>query len=575
MNTFMNRAATLILALCISISSISFAAEDGEWVSLFNGKDLDGWTPKIRYHALGDNYANTFRVVDGNLTVAYDGYKDFKETFGHIFYKNPYSHYRLRMEYRFIGEQVHDGPGWAVRNSGIMLHSPHPLAMERNQDFPVSIEIQLLGGDGTKERSTANMCSPGTHIELDGEVKTKHCINSDSKTYTGDQWVTVEVEVRGHDTIKHYINGELVMEYQHPQLDPEDASGGKVVAEQHGDRMLSGGYFSLQSESHPIQFRNIELMALPEDPSRKTIRVGIIGLDTSHVTAFTAILNDSTNPNYIPGAKVVAAFKGGSDDIESSYGRVEGFTKTLQDDFGVKIVDSIEELCTLVDAVFLESVDGRPHLEQVKPVFEAGLPVFIDKPVAGSLADAIEIYKLGQQHKVQWFTSSSYRFYGGMKALMAQDVGEVRGATSYGPCTIEEHHPDFFWYGVHPMEALYTALGTGCESVTRTSTVNTDVATGVWSDGRVGTFRGLRNASTPHQVTIFGTKKVAQQSDGGSYADLVQEIVRFFQCGFAPVSPKETIEMFAFMEAADESKRQGGVPVKLEDVIKKAGGPIK
>ncbi len=562
---------TLILTLIFGLSSVSHAADDGEWVSIFNGKDLSGWTPKIRHHELGDNFGNTFRVVDGNMSVSYDGYKGpFNDKFGHIFHNNPYSHYKFRMEYRFTGEQAEGGPGWAFRNSGIMLHSPHPAAMGRDQDFPISIEIQLLGGNGSDDRTTANMCSPYTHIEVDGKVEKRHCINSDSETYHGDQWVTVEVEVRGNDSIKHFINGELVMEYQHPQLDPKKDESKKVIDERNGDRMLSSGYISLQSESHPVQFRKIEIMALPEDPSRKEIKVGIIGLDTSHVTAFTKLLNDKSHPDYVPGTKVVAAFKGGSPDVESSHTRVDKFTETLNKDFGVEIVDTIEELCSKVDAILLESVDARPHLEQVKPVFEAGLPVFIDKPLAGTLADALEIQRLGKKHNVRWFTSSSYRFYAGMKALQTQDVGEVRGAMSYGPCHLEEHHPDFFWYGVHPVEALFTVLGPGCESVVRTSTENTDVATGVWSDGRVGTFRGLRNASTPHQVTIFGTKKVAQQQSGGSYADLVREIVRFFQSGCVPVYPSESVEMFAFMEAADESKRQGGKPVKLSDVIEQA-----
>ncbi len=302
------------------------------------------------------------------------------------------------------------------------------------------------------------------------------------------------------------------------------------------------------------------------------IRVGIIGLDTSHVTAFTRLLNDPDSKGYVPGAKVVAAFKGGSDDIESSYSRVDGYTEELQRDFGVKIVSTIEELCTMVDAVLLESVDGRPHLEQVRPVFAAGLPVFIDKPVAGSLKDAIEIYNLGKKHDVPWFSSSSYRFYKSMTDLMKQDVGEIRGAISYGPCYLEPTHPDLFWYGVHPVEALFTAMGTGCETVVRTSTPDTDVITGIWSGGRVGTFRGLRNATTPHKVILFGSKKVAEQNGGGNYAPLVVEIVKFFQTKVAPVSPEETVEIFAFMEAADESKRRGGAPVSIQAVITKAGG---
>ncbi len=319
----------------------------------------------------------------------------------------------------------------------------------------------------------------------------------------------------------------------------------------------------------------VSLVSATGAQAADVIKLGIIGLDTSHVTAFTKILNDDTQENHIPGTKVVAAYKGGSPDIESSHSRVEGFTATLRDEYGVKIVHTIEELCTMVDAVLLESVDGRPHLEQVKPVFAAGLPVFIDKPVAGTLKDAIEIYKLGKKHNVKWFSSSSYRYYSGMKALMAQDVGELRGAISYGPSTIEPHHPDFFWYGVHPTEALYTAMGTGCVSVVRTHTDNTDVVTGTWADGKVGTLRGLRNQSTPHQVILFGTKKVAHQGGGGGYHDLLAEVVKFFQTGVVPVDNKETIEMFAFMEAADESKRRGGAPVTLEEVMKANGGPIE
>lgn len=305
--------------------------------------------------------------------------------------------------------------------------------------------------------------------------------------------------------------------------------------------------------------------------SAEDLRVGIIGLDTSHVIAFTESLNDAAAPNHVPGAKVVAAFKGGSPDVESSRTRVDGYTKQLQDEFGVKIVDSIEELCTLVDAVLIESVDGRPHLEQVKPVFAAKKRVFIDKPVAGSLRDAIEIYRLSQESGVPCFSSSSYRYYESMVALQGEKVGTLRGAISYGPAHLEEHHPDLFWYGVHPVEALFTVMGTGCETVVRTSTPDTDVVTGTWSDGRVGTLVGLRNQATPHKVILFGTDAVAEQKEGNdSYAPLVAEIVKFFQTGVAPVTPEETLQIFAFMEAADESKRQNGAPVKIADVMAKA-----
>lgn len=306
------------------------------------------------------------------------------------------------------------------------------------------------------------------------------------------------------------------------------------------------------------------------------IRIGMIGLDTSHVTAFTKVINDPAHPEHVPGARVVAAYKGGSPDIESSASRVDGYTAQLRDEFGVEIVETIEELCTKVDAVMLESVDGRPHLAQARPVFEAGLPLFIDKPLAGSLADAIAIQRLGEQHGVKWFSSSSYRYYETMRELLAQDVGEVRGAISYGPCHIEEHHPDLFWYGVHPAEALYTVLGTGCETVVRTHTADTDVVTGVWADGRVGTLRGLRNQATPHQVIVFGSKAVAHQpADNTGYAPLVAEVVRFFQTGETPIPPEETIELFAFMTAADVSKARGGAPVRIGEVMAMAEAELE
>ncbi|HPO12523.1 MAG TPA: Gfo/Idh/MocA family oxidoreductase [Candidatus Hydrogenedentes bacterium] len=304
--------------------------------------------------------------------------------------------------------------------------------------------------------------------------------------------------------------------------------------------------------------------------SAEDLKIGIIGLDTSHVIAFTGLLNDTNNKAHIPGGKVVAAFKGGSPDIETSASRVDGYTKDLQEKFGVKIYDTIEEMCKNVDAVLLESVDGRPHLEQVKPVFKVGKPVFIDKPVAGSLHDAIEIFRLAKESKVPCFSSSSYRYYESLINVLKQDIGGVKSCISIGPCSLEQHHPDLFWYGVHATEALFTVMGVGCESVVRTTTPDTDVVTGTWKDGRVGVLYGIRTSGTPHKVIVFGSKSVAEQENSGDYAPLVVEIIKFFQTGVAPVSAEETIELFAFMEAADESKRQGGAPVRISDVIEKA-----
>ncbi len=234
----------------------------GEWISLFNGKDLNGWTPKIRYHKLGENHANTFRVEDGLLKVRYDGYDEFNETFGHLFYKTPFSNYKLRVEYRFVGDQCKGGPGWATRNSGVMLHGQDPTTMAVDQDFPVSIEAQMLGGNGKDDRTTANLCTPGTNVVMKDKLITRHCISSKSKTYHDEQWVTLLLEVHGDGTIKHIHDGEVVLEYEQSQLDPKDPKTKSLIK---GDNLLlTGGTISLQSESHPLDFRKVEIMLLDE-----------------------------------------------------------------------------------------------------------------------------------------------------------------------------------------------------------------------------------------------------------------------------------------------------------------------
>ncbi len=235
------------------------ASSEPAWEALFNGKNLDGWTAKIRGHALGENFAQTFRVKDGLLEVAYDGYETFDGRFGHLFFAEELSEYRLRVEYRFVGTQVPGGPGWAVRNSGVMVHGQSAASMEKDQDFPASIEVQLLGGDGEHERPNANLCTPGTNVVLEDELVERHCTNSASKTYHGEDWVTVEIEVRGNEVIRHWIDGDIVLEYQQPQLDPRDADAQRLLAA-GADKLLSKGTLSLQSESHPIQFRRVELL---------------------------------------------------------------------------------------------------------------------------------------------------------------------------------------------------------------------------------------------------------------------------------------------------------------------------
>jgi hypothetical protein len=253
---------TSILSAGFLVTSVYSAIPAETWVSLFNGKDLAGWTPKIKGYPVGENFMNTFRVENGAICVHYD-YTKFENRFGHLFYKQPYSNYVLRVEYRFVGRQLEDGPGWAFRNSGIMLHCQPPETMRKDQDFPVSIEDQLLGGDGTNPRPTCNVCSPGTHIVYNGKLHTQHCTDSKSKTFHGDQWVTAEVEVHGNGKIIHRVNGETVIEYEKPQFDPGDPDGKKLM-EQAGTAMLYGGYFSLQSESHPVEFRKVEIRELKE-----------------------------------------------------------------------------------------------------------------------------------------------------------------------------------------------------------------------------------------------------------------------------------------------------------------------
>jgi Domain of Unknown Function (DUF1080) len=239
-----------------------------EWHQMFNGKDLTGWAVKIRGYDLNDNFGATFRISNGNLKVSYDAYDKYNERFGHIFYQKKYSYYRIATEYRFVGEQANEGPNWALRNSGIMVHCQPPATMGKDQDFPISIEVQLLGGNGKDERTTCNMCSPGTHIVKDGQLIKTHCINSTSKTFHGDQWVRAEVVVLGDSLVQHYVNGEKVLEYNKPQIGGEVVSGFNPADKIDG-KLLTEGYISLQSESHPIEFRKVEIINLEgcTDPS--------------------------------------------------------------------------------------------------------------------------------------------------------------------------------------------------------------------------------------------------------------------------------------------------------------------
>jgi len=304
----------------------------------------------------------------------------------------------------------------------------------------------------------------------------------------------------------------------------------------------------------------IVFLTITSAGSPAEVRIGIIGCDTSHVTAFTENLNNAAAPGHIAGGRVVAAFKGGSSDIPSSATRVDQFSHTLRDKYGVKFYETIEDLCRNVDAVLLESVDGRPHLAQARPVMEAHKPLFIDKPMAGSLQDVVEILRLAKDKHVPVFSASSLRFATSTEAVAHGSIGPVFYAETYGPCEIEPHHPDLFWYGVHGVEALCAVMGIGCRTVQRTNTSGGQIEViGDWGDGRKGIFREDKD----FHGLAKGTKGECAVGSFNGYEPLLAQIMRFFQTGVAPVGPEQTIEIFAFMEAADESKRHGGAAVRL------------
>jgi predicted dehydrogenase len=303
-------------------------------------------------------------------------------------------------------------------------------------------------------------------------------------------------------------------------------------------------------------------------------RIGIIGLDTSHSTAFTKALNDPAAGPEFSGYKVVAAYPKGSLDIKSSTDRIPAYTEEVKKS-GVEIVDSIEELLKRVDFVLLETNDGRRHLEQALIVIKAGKPLFVDKPVAASLIDAITIFEAARKYSVPLFSSSSLRYISGAKEIAEGSLGKVLGADTYSPATIEKTHPDLFWYGVHGVETLFTLMGIGCQRVSRTFTENTDVVVGVWKDNRIGTFRGTRSGRGGYGGTVFGEKGIITLGEYQGYNPLLIKIIEFFNTGTAPVTAEETIEIFTFMEAAEVSKQRGGITVEMGEVLKKARDGVK
>ena len=298
-------------------------------------------------------------------------------------------------------------------------------------------------------------------------------------------------------------------------------------------------------------------------------RVGMIGLDTGHSVAFTKALNDPMAGDRYGGYKVVAAYPNGTDNIEDWKKRIPEFTEEVKNQ-GVEIMNSIEQMLKRVDVVLLTCIDGNKHLEQALPVLKAGKRMFIDKPFAGSLSDALAIVEAAKHYDVPMFSSSSLRYIDGAREIAEGKIGEVIGVNAYSPAPIEEHHPDLFWYGVHGVEIMFTVMGTGCKSVQRTFTENSDIVVGIWEDDRIGCFRGIREGKRGYGGTVFGEEGISVLDKYQGYSPLLEKITEFFETGIVPVSADETLEIFAFMQAADESKIKGGISIDIETVMQQA-----
>jgi len=308
--------------------------------------------------------------------------------------------------------------------------------------------------------------------------------------------------------------------------------------------------------------------------AEEKFRLGIIGTTTSHVPAFANLFHAQNADAPLNQFRVVAAYPGGMPDNPSSWDRVERFAGELEQQ-GIKLYSTIEAMLPEVDGILLESVDGRPHLEQAKPVIAAGKPLYIDKPMAGSLADVLEIFRLAEEKKVPVFSSSALRFAGGFQKIRNErPLGNILGCDTWSPCALNDKHPDLFWYGVHGVETLFTIMGSGCQTVQRTQTRSTEFVVGVWDGGRIGTFRGTRTGRSDYGAFVFGERGNGSAGGYEGYKPLVEAIGNFFLTGEVPFDPQETIEIFAFMEAADASKAKGGLPVSIAETIEKAKAEV-
>jgi hypothetical protein len=320
------------------------------------------------------------------------------------------------------------------------------------------------------------------------------------------------------------------------------------------------------------------LLLSASDLMADPLRIGLIGLDTSHAEQFTMRLNDPANPNHVPGGRVVAAFPTGSPDLPESISRLPEFTAILKDKYGVRMVDSIPALCAEVDAVMILSLDGRPHLDQAKEVMTFGKPIFVDKPVAANLKDIVQMYVLAEKMQIPLFSASALRWYQGVVEVANAKSTPPQAAISWGPAPTIAHHPDLYFYAIHATEALFTVMGTGCDHVTRTTTPAESVVTGIWTGNRTGSLHALHKLpmhSTSYKLVRFDGEDVFEQKTQGDYNPMLREIIKFFTTKVAPVTPAQTIEIYGFLQAAEESRRLGGVPVSIRNVLTQAGAPAE
>ena len=306
------------------------------------------------------------------------------------------------------------------------------------------------------------------------------------------------------------------------------------------------------------------------------LRIGLVGLDTSHAEQFTMRLNDPANPGHVPGGRVVAAVPVASEDLPESVGRIDEFVGVLKSKYGVRMMDDIVAMCRDVDAVMILSLDGRPHLQQAIEVLSAGKPCFVDKPVAATLEDAVKIFLMAERLKVPVMSASALRWFSGVTEIVGASAVPPRAAISWGPAPSIPHLPDLYFYAIHATEALFTVMGSGCQSVTRTTTPYESVVCGVWNGARTGTLHALHTLpmhSKDYKLVRIDDGAVTEQKNLGDYTPMLREIIKFFETGVSPVTPAQTLEIYGFLQAAEESKKLGGIPVSVRDVLKAAGTP--